>query len=93
MGRLTGFFLALSSSETRFSRRGFHAGDTATRDWLEEIRRSFIHGYNCALETCDAQTLDTRSSATQPEPRGFAVEGAAMAHGVTPPMSLGRAEV
>lgn len=59
-------------------RRGFAPTSAARRARLETIARTFIAGYNAALDGDSDRALD----AIAPELRGFAVEGEAMAAGV-----------
>ena len=49
------------------------------RGRLEEIGRTFVHGYHLALEDDRAESLATRLATVEAERRGFAFEGAAMA--------------
>jgi hypothetical protein len=70
---------AISPDETSFTRRGFLAAEAGVKQRLEQIGQTFIHGYHSALEEADAQAVALRLGAIEPELRGFAFEGAAMA--------------
>jgi len=65
----------ISCSEADFATRGFVATDAGKQARLESIGRTFVDGYNAYL----AEALDSCAAAVDPELRGFAVEGAAMA--------------
>jgi hypothetical protein len=79
MGRLTRRLLGIPEGEVDVARRGFVVADPATRERLETIGRSFLHGYHAALETGGPETVVTRLDDVALELRGFAYEGAAMA--------------
>jgi hypothetical protein len=68
---------SISPEETRFTRRGFMAGDPRIQSRLERIGQIFVQGYNAALED-DAAELPRELNSVEPEFRGFAFEGAAM---------------
>lgn len=70
--------LGLSVEEATFARRGFAPGDPALQAHLERIGRTFIEGYDAALEEVSTDDLGARLDATPAELRGFAYEGAAM---------------
>jgi hypothetical protein len=73
------YALGLSPQEATFSRRGFYATNLGVRERLEDIGRTFISGYNQALDTNDLATLARRLANTENELCGFAYEGAATA--------------
>jgi enediyne biosynthesis protein E3 len=77
-GRIQRFFLGLSLDEATFARRGFRANDASARLRLEQIGRTFLHGYHAALEEGDLDNLLSRLQEVEAESRGFAFEGAAM---------------
>jgi hypothetical protein len=79
VSRFTRRLLGLSPGEATFARRGFREGDPAARLRLEQIGRTFIEGYNAALDETGPAALGARLNGAQPEFRGFAFEGAAMA--------------
>ncbi len=65
--------------ETRFSTRGFEGGTATTRNRIEQIGSTFAQGYHAALEETRTLPLAQRLDGIEPERRGFAYEGAAMA--------------
>lgn len=65
----------ISRSEADFATRGFVATAAGKQARLESIGRTFVDGYNACL----AAALDSSVESIDPELRGFAVEGAAMA--------------
>lgn len=69
----------ISPAEATFARRGFDQHDTATRCRLEHIGYTFLHGYTIALEEEQLSLVEARLNEVEPELRGFAFEGAAMA--------------
>jgi hypothetical protein len=73
------WLLGLSSGEATFARRGFHAGEPAARRRLEQVGATFLQGYHVALEDDALEHVALRLNAVEPELRGFAFEGAAMA--------------
>ena len=77
-GGVQRFFLGRSLDEATFARRGFRASDASARRRLEQIGRTFLHGYHTALEECDLDNLLSRLQAVEAESCGFAFEGAAM---------------
>lgn len=79
LGQVFQYALGLSDDEATFSRRGFHAGNPSVRDRLEDIGRTFISGYNQALDTSELGALARRLENADEELRGFAFEGAATA--------------
>jgi hypothetical protein len=66
--------LSIPVEETQVARRGFHVGDRVVGARLESIGESFLHGYHAALREGATPALGV-----DPELRGFAFEGAAMA--------------
>lgn len=69
--------LALSPALVDFDKRGFRTGRPQTRATLERAATAFLDGYNRALDTPYGTPVDLGQE--QPELRGFAAEGAAMA--------------
>jgi hypothetical protein len=65
----------ISRHEAEFATRGFTGAAPEARARLEAIGGTFIDGYNALL----ADDLDARLEVVDPDLRGFAVEGAAMA--------------
>ncbi len=79
MGRLHKHILGISVEEASFARRGFPGGDASIRRHLEQVGRTFLHGYHAALEEDRPGRLASRLDELAPELRGFAFEGAGMA--------------
>src|SRR5690349_21498509 len=71
--------LEISPREVEFDRRGFIWSDPQVRDHLENIGRIFLRGYSTAMAHNDQDLLARDLDQIQPEQRGFAYEGAAMA--------------
>lgn len=78
-GTFRHLLFGLSPDEASFARRGFHPGEPRARQRLELIGRTFLRGYNSALEEYRPARLEARLRAIDSEVRGFAFEGAAMA--------------
>jgi hypothetical protein len=80
--------LGISPEEASFSRRGFWHRDDDRRQHLEQVGRTFLQGYERALQERSCSTLESRLLEIDLELRGFAFEGAAMAlallDGMTP---------
>jgi hypothetical protein len=72
-------FLSIPLDEATFMRRGFRQSNSKAVPHLEEIGRTFLHGYHTALAADDACHLALSLNKTPDEFRGFAYEGAAMA--------------
>jgi hypothetical protein len=79
MGRIRRIVFGISPEEASFSRRGFSYRDARTRARLERVGATFLQGYHAALEARDGERLARQLDAFEPEFRGFAFEGAAMA--------------
>ncbi len=77
-GRIHRFWLGLSLDEATFARRGFRASDASARLRLEQVGRTFLHGYHAALDDDNPENLSSRLNEVEAESRGFAFEGAAM---------------
>ncbi|RKZ92188.1 MAG: hypothetical protein DRR19_04980 [Candidatus Parabeggiatoa sp. nov. 1] len=70
----------ISPSETKFSKRGFHAVSPEVRERLENIGETFVYGYHAALLDDNPESLSKQLDSTiSNELQGFAYEGAAMA--------------
>lgn len=78
MGRLSKTLFAISPTEATFARRGFHAGEQATRELLERSAQAFLGGYHAALEEPRAAALGRRLAGFDHDLSGFAHEGAGM---------------
>jgi hypothetical protein len=72
----------ISPEEVTAARRGFSAGAAGVQARLEQIGRTFLHGYHAALEEPEAESLAERLNQVDREVCGFAFEGAAMALGL-----------
>ncbi|GCE15781.1 DUF1702 family protein [Tengunoibacter tsumagoiensis] len=68
----------ISAQEADFSRRGFIKGDLQAKEQLEKSARTFIEGYNAALDNASFAVLVPRLQMIPEDLRGFAFEGAAM---------------
>lgn len=77
-GRIQRLFLGLSLDEATFARRGFRAGNASARLRLEQVGRTFLHGYHAALDDDNPENLSSRLNGVEADFRGFAFEGAAM---------------
>jgi len=71
--------LGIDHREVSLAHRGIKAVSPRAGERLEQIGRSFLAGYHHALEDCRPGALSLRLEAIEPEQRGFAYEGAAMA--------------
>jgi hypothetical protein len=81
--RLKRRLLSLSPNEASFSRRGFPGCRSASRGHLEKVIRTFIEGYNAALDRTDmVQLADLLDSSFSPAFVGFAYEGAGLYFGL-----------
>lgn len=78
-GRLRRILFGISREEASFKRRGFSYRDERVRVRLEHVGVTFLNGYHAALEAHDDEELVRQLDAAEPEFRGFAFEGAAMA--------------
>jgi len=74
--------LGLSDGEASFERRRFRSASQPARARLERIGQTFLTGYRQALLHPDAERLGRSLEGVEPEDRGFAFEGAAMALGL-----------
>lgn len=71
--------LKIDTQEVEFSRRGFTCTNPETQHRLENIGRVFLQGYHAALQYRDQSALAECLNRIEPERRGFAYEGSAMA--------------
>jgi enediyne biosynthesis protein E3 len=78
LGRLRRRLFGISIEETSFARRGFRGGDQRIRQRLEQIGRTFLHGYHAALEEDRPDRLASALDPIELDLRGFAFEGAGM---------------
>ena len=77
--RLRQRLLSIPLAEATFARRGFRESNPKVVSHLEEIGRTFLHGYHVALAADEMSELVRVLNRITPEFRGFAFEGAAMA--------------
>lgn len=78
LGQARRRFLGLSPAEASFAKRGFIAREDKSRQRLEQIGTTFLHGYHAALEETGFVALARRLANVETELRGFAFEGSAM---------------
>jgi hypothetical protein len=71
--------LDISPIEATFARRKFHFAAEATREHLEHIGATFLHGYRLAIEDPRIEWLTQQLNDVDLESRGYGFEGAAMA--------------
>ena len=86
------FLLCLSPDEASCARRRFRGNKPAARERLEAIGRSFIEGYNIALDVEHPGGLPSRFEQIDAQDLGFAYEGAAMACAVLDCLALGHGQ-
>src|SRR5436305_3644018 len=79
MSKVLHHFLKIDVREADFSRRGFHCSRPQARERLEQVGRTFLHGYHAALLAGHDADLPDKLEAVEIVYRGFAYEGAAMA--------------
>ena len=77
-GRVRKNLLSISSEEAAFSQRGFLAANPQTQQYLEQIGRTFLQGYEFAITIDQPEVLSARLSKIKTDFQGFAFEGAAM---------------
>lgn len=77
--RLRERIFGMPDEEASFARRRFRTCDERVRQRLEQVGRTFLQGYRTALEEDRPIHLARRLDELEPEPRGFAFEGAGMA--------------
>ena len=78
LGHARRLLFGIADEEATFARRGFTGADPAAQQHLEQVGRTFLHGYHAALIDADPCTLGPRLNTSAPDVRGFAYEGAAM---------------
>jgi enediyne biosynthesis protein E2 len=82
LGSIRRLALAPSLAEVSFAKRGFPVTPSAATERLEAIPRSVVVGFEWAIDSPNQQDLERRLDMVEPELRGFAYEGAAMANTV-----------
>jgi hypothetical protein len=81
-------WMCLDESEATFAARGFCASSGKRQRRLELIGRTFIKGYNCAIESGNTDKINTVLEKLHPELRGFSFEGASMACSLMDALSI-----
>jgi len=79
IGSLRRVALAPSLAEVTFGKRGFPVEPSPGAERLEAIPQSVICGFEWGIEARDLWEIERRLAIVEPELRGFAYEGAAMA--------------
>lgn len=82
VGSLRRHVFGISPEETSFARRGFPGRESPARGRLEQVAGTFVEGYHAALQDVRPDRLGRRLDEFEPELRGLAFEGAAMALGL-----------
>lgn len=77
-GSLRKLVFGISPRLTEFAERGFAISSEQRRERLEGCAKSFVVGYNLALEAPTLAELEQRLDAIPLEQRGFSYEGAGM---------------
>lgn len=90
LGSLRRLALTPSLIDTTFARRGFGIVPSPVTARLEAIPQAVVCGFEWAIDMRDQWELERRLDLVQPELRGFAYEGAAMALTVLDAMAAGR---
>jgi hypothetical protein len=70
--------LSISPAEASFAQRKFHLFRDSARQHLEEVGKTFLRGYHCALADQGIEVLVRHLSGVDSEFRGYGFEGAAM---------------
>ncbi|NQW05152.1 MAG: DUF1702 family protein [Acidobacteria bacterium] len=82
--RVKNLVLRLSPADASFERHGFPAQTSPCRTHLESVIRTFVTGYNLALEVNDAGNLTRRLETSCPAPfLGFAYEGVGLRYALS----------
>jgi hypothetical protein len=82
LGSLRRLVLAPSLADVTFAVRGFPVTPSAATERLEAIPQAVICGFEWAIDAKDMWDVQRRLDMVEPELRGFAYEGAAMAYTV-----------
>jgi hypothetical protein len=90
LGSLRRLILTPQLIETTFARRGFDVTPTDATARLEAIPQAVVCGFEWGIDMRDQWELERRLNLVEPEMRGFAYEGAAMALTVLDAMAAGR---
>lgn len=89
-GALRRLLLAPQLTEVTFRRRGFPAAPSAQTERLEAIPQAVVCGFEWGIEARDLWEAERRLALVDPELRGFACEGVAMAFTVRDATAVGR---
>ena len=89
-GALRRKILTPDVSETRLDVRGFTEKDATSKDVLETVGRTFLHGYALAAEARAPRDAEAGLEQVPTRFRGFAYEGAGMGFAVRDGLPLGR---
>lgn len=89
-GALRRRILTPGVSATRLDVRGFREKDAASKELLETVGRTFLHGYALAAEAGDPLDAEEGLEQVPTRFRGFAYEGAGMGFAVRDGLPLGR---
>jgi hypothetical protein len=90
LGSLRQFVLAPKLSVVTFAERGFPGADAPGAQRLEAIPQAVVVGFEWGIAARDLWEVERRLELVEPEQRGFAYEGAAMAFTVRDAMAGGR---
>ncbi|MFC4146092.1 DUF1702 family protein [Micromonospora mangrovi] len=90
LGTARRLLLAPSFADVGFEARGFGGTPTAATRRLEQIPQSVVMGFEWGIELRSQEELERHLALVEPEMRGFAYEGAAMACTVRDAMAAGR---
>ncbi|HEX6354252.1 DUF1702 family protein [Actinophytocola sp.] len=92
LGSLRQFVLAPKLSAVTFAERGFPGADAPSAQRLEAIPQAVVCGFEWGIAARDLWEVERRLELVEPEQRGFAYEGAAMAFTVRDAMAGGRGQ-
>jgi hypothetical protein len=73
------FLLGIAPEQATCTRRGFQTETVHIQNHLDQIGRTFLAGYHAVLDDDHPTAFLQRLNAAEPQYRGFAYEGAAMA--------------
>ncbi len=89
-GSLRQFVLAPKLSDVTFAERGFPGAGGPATEQLEAIPQAVVCGFEWGIAGRDLWDVERRLELVEPEQRGFAYEGAAMAFAVRDAMAGGK---
>jgi enediyne biosynthesis protein E2 len=90
LGSLRQFALAPKLSTVTFAERGFPGAGSPATEQLEAIPQAVVCGFEWGIAARNLWEVERRLELIEPEQRGFAYEGAAMAFTVRDAMAGGR---